>query len=89
MMLAQKLYEAGYITYMRTDSTNVSEEAVDACREHISSAYGKEYLPGTANSFSSKKSAQEAHEAIRPTDLGRSETFVADQVSLRQDDSIR
>ena len=76
-----KALQAGYITYMRTDSTNVSEEAVKACRDHISSAYGANYLPIAPNSFSTKKSAQEAHEAIRPTDIARSEDFVASQVS--------
>ncbi len=81
MMLAQKLYEAGFITYMRTDSTTVSQEAIDSCRDHILKEYGSEYLPKSQNSFSSKKSAQEAHEAIRPTDLSRSEAFVSGQVS--------
>ena len=69
MMLAQRLYEAGYITYMRTDSTNLSKEAVDACREYIDSEFGKKYLPDAPNSYSSKEGAQEAHEAIRPSDV--------------------
>ncbi|MEH6577888.1 MAG: type I DNA topoisomerase [Amphritea sp.] len=69
MMLAQRLYEAGYITYMRTDSTNLSAEAVAACREYIGSNFGDKYLPEQANSYSSKEGAQEAHEAIRPSDV--------------------
>jgi len=69
MMLAQRLYEAGYITYMRTDSTNLSAEAVAACRDYISQTYGAEYLPEQPNSYSSKEGAQEAHEAIRPSDV--------------------
>ncbi len=69
MMMAQRLYEAGYITYMRTDSTNLSGDAVAACREYILESYGKKYLPEEAKSYSSKEGAQEAHEAIRPSDV--------------------
>jgi DNA topoisomerase-1 len=69
MMLAQRLYEAGYITYMRTDSTNLSSDAVNACRNLIESDYGKKYLPKEPRSYSSKEGAQEAHEAIRPSDV--------------------
>ncbi|NOX76345.1 MAG: type I DNA topoisomerase [Gammaproteobacteria bacterium] len=69
MMMAQRLYEAGYITYMRTDSTNLSSEAVGAVREYIGKKYGKQYLPEKPNSYSSKKGAQEAHEAIRPSNV--------------------
>ena len=71
MMMAQRLYEAGYITYMRTDSTNLSTEAVDACRAYIDSHYGDKYLPEKLLSYSSKEGAQEAHEAIRPSDVSR------------------
>lgn len=67
MMMAQRLYEAGYITYMRTDSTNLSKEAVENCRDYILENYGKKYLPKAAVSYSSKEGAQEAHEAIRPS----------------------
>ncbi|MDX1400128.1 MAG: type I DNA topoisomerase, partial [Oceanospirillum sp.] len=74
MMLAQRLYEAGYITYMRTDSTNLSKEAVESCRDYISDNFGKKYLPEAPNSYSSKEGAQEAHEAIRPSDVSRSST---------------
>ncbi|CUB03505.1 type I DNA topoisomerase [Marinomonas fungiae] len=69
MMLAQRLYEAGYITYMRTDSTNLSQEAVEAVREYIQSAFGDAYLPKEALRYSSKEGAQEAHEAIRPSSV--------------------
>ncbi|SDZ79128.1 type I DNA topoisomerase [Microbulbifer marinus] len=69
MMLAQRLYEAGHITYMRTDSTNLSKEAVESAREFIGENYGEKYLPETPNSYSSKEGAQEAHEAIRPSDV--------------------
>jgi DNA topoisomerase-1 len=69
MMLAQRLYEAGHITYMRTDSTNLSQEAVEACRGHIQEQFGEAYLPEEAISYSSKEGAQEAHEAIRPSDV--------------------
>ncbi len=69
MMMAQRLYEAGYITYMRTDSTNLSKEAVDNCREYILGHYGKPYLPESPVIYSSKEGAQEAHEAIRPSNV--------------------
>jgi DNA topoisomerase-1 len=69
MMLAQRLYEAGYITYMRTDSTNLSGEAVQACRDYISSKFAAPYLPEQPNVYSAKEGAQEAHEAIRPSDV--------------------
>ncbi|MDQ2075577.1 type I DNA topoisomerase [Marinimicrobium sp. ABcell2] len=70
MMMAQRLYEAGYITYMRTDSTNLSKEAVENCREFILDEYGKPYLPENPVTYSSKEGAQEAHEAIRPSSVG-------------------
>ncbi|MGB0203600.1 MAG: type I DNA topoisomerase [Neptuniibacter sp.] len=69
MMMAQRLYEAGYITYMRTDSTNLSAEAVENCRTYIGDNFGSKYLPENPNSYSSKEGAQEAHEAIRPSDV--------------------
>jgi DNA topoisomerase-1 len=81
MMTAQNLYEGielgdgeavGLITYMRTDSVNIAAEAVAKSREFIGKTYGEKYLPETPNKFKSKKSAQEAHEAIRPTDVYRS-----------------
>ncbi len=78
MGIAQSLYEGvsfgnegaeGLITYMRTDSVRVAPEALEAIRGHILKTYGKEYMPETARQFMSKKSAQDAHEAIRPANL--------------------
>jgi DNA topoisomerase-1 len=69
MMLAQRLYEAGHITYMRTDSTNLSQDAVNACRSYIQDTLGSKYLPDNAISYSNRDGAQEAHEAIRPSDV--------------------
>ncbi|MDX8402640.1 MAG: type I DNA topoisomerase, partial [Mariprofundaceae bacterium] len=80
MQLAQRLYEGvavggepvGLITYMRTDSVNLAEEAIQAMREHIGAHYGARFLPDRPRRFKTKsKNAQEAHEAIRPTDIGR------------------
>jgi DNA topoisomerase-1 len=76
MSIAQKLYEGielgeegpvGLITYMRTDSVRISNEAIDEARSYIQENYGSEYLPDKPNTFKVKKSAQDAHEAIRPT----------------------
>jgi len=81
MQVAQRLYEGielggegsiGLITYMRTDSTRISGEALDAVRGHIARAYGEDYVPGKPNFYRSKKDAQDAHEAIRPTDTAHS-----------------
>ncbi|MEE2731616.1 MAG: type I DNA topoisomerase [Pseudomonadota bacterium] len=69
MMMAQRLYEAGYITYMRTDSTNLSAEAVAGVRDYIEGNFGTRYVPEKPLSYASKEGAQEAHEAIRPTDV--------------------
>lgn len=70
MQIAQKLYEAGLITYMRTDAVNLSKEAIAACREAIVKYFGEAYLPKTAKEYKNKtKNAQEAHEAIRPSDV--------------------
>lgn len=70
MSAAQKLYEAGHITYMRTDSTHLSGEAVQSARAWLEQNLGKDYVPAKPRAYSSRKSAQEAHEAIRPTDAG-------------------
>ncbi|HAL42785.1 MAG TPA: type I DNA topoisomerase [Gammaproteobacteria bacterium] len=70
MTMAQRLYEAGYITYMRTDSTNLSTEAVEGCRLFIQENFGDDYLPNEAKRYSNKEDAQEAHEAIRPSNVG-------------------
>ncbi len=68
MQLAQRLYENGFITYMRTDSVTLSEAAVAAARDQVRELYGGEYLPDSPRTYSSKvKNAQEAHEAIRPS----------------------
>lgn len=78
MMLAQRLYEGmevgttgtvGLITYMRTDSTRIADEAVADVRKYILSRYGNDFLPESPNVYKTKKSAQDAHEAIRPTDV--------------------
>ncbi|MCR5536996.1 MAG: type I DNA topoisomerase [Succinivibrio sp.] len=67
MNVAQHLYERGLITYMRTDSVNLSQEALQAARDLIEKNYGQAYLPEKPNFYKSKESAQEAHEAIRPS----------------------
>ncbi len=69
MMLAQRLYEAGFITYMRTDSTFLSDDAVSMVRAHIESQFGEKYLPAKPNRYGNKAGAQEAHEAIRPSNV--------------------
>jgi DNA topoisomerase-1 len=86
MMIAQRLYEGvelgsdgsiGLITYMRTDSTRIADDALKSCRDHIQSNFGPKYLPDQPNRYASGKSAQEAHEAIRPTDLNYTPEKVA------------
>ena len=70
MQVAQKLYEDGIITYMRTDAVNLSKDAINACREAIKKYFGDSYLPKSAKEYKNKtKNAQEAHEAIRPSDV--------------------
>ncbi len=70
MQVAQKLYEDGLITYMRTDAVNLSKDAIKACREAISKYFGDAYVPKTPKEYKNKtKNAQEAHEAIRPSDV--------------------
>ena len=80
MRVAQQLYEGidikgngtvGLITYLRTDSTRISEEADKAAREYIDKTYGKEYVSGTVQEKKSGKKIQDAHEAIRPSDIER------------------
>ena len=67
MRVAQQLYENGFITYMRTDSTHLSNEAVKGSRDIISKLFGNDYLPKSPNNYETNvKNAQEAHEAIRP-----------------------
>ena len=70
MSTAQRLYEAGYITYMRTDGIDMAPEAVTAARDEIKNRYGAEYVPSNPRIYKNKaKNAQEAHECIRPTDM--------------------
>ncbi|MFY9487732.1 MAG: type I DNA topoisomerase [Solirubrobacterales bacterium] len=85
MQVAQRLYEGGYITYMRTDSTTLSETALKAARAQVTELYGKEYLPDAPRVYAGKvKNAQEAHEAIRPA----GESFrTPQQVSLNGDEA--
>lgn len=72
MQVAQKLYEDGYITYMRTDGVTVSADAVNEARNHIGKSFGQSYVPSSPRMYKTKaKNAQEAHEAIRPTDITR------------------
>ena len=81
MQVAQRLYQGfeidgetiGLITYMRTDGTQISNEALQSCRSYIENEIGKNYLPEQPRNYSGKKAknAQEAHEAIRPTDINR------------------
>jgi DNA topoisomerase-1 len=89
MTVAQKLYEGielgsegavGLITYMRTDSTRVSDAALDDVRGYIGGTYGADYLPGKPNFYRSKKGAQDAHEAIRPTDVNRTPESLASKL---------
>lgn len=86
MMLAQRLYEGiaigddgptGLITYMRTDSTRINDEALAQVRDYIRAAYGDKHLPAKATIYRAKKSAQDAHEAIRPTDVAKTPESLA------------
>jgi DNA topoisomerase-1 len=75
MSAAQRLYEAGYITYMRTDGIDMAPEAVQAARAEIEARYGADYVPSSPRIYKNKaKNAQEAHECIRPTDMSRDAT---------------
>lgn len=93
MRIAQELYEGvelgqggavGLITYMRTDSVSISKDAQAQAADYITTAYGKEYLPEKPNVFRSRKSAQEAHEAIRPTDVSRTPEALANSLTPPQ-----
>lgn len=93
MLLAQQLYEGvnvgkggavGLITYMRTDSVRLSDVATAELRSFIGSTYGKEYVPAGVNVYSSKKNAQDAHEAIRPTSVERTPEAVAQYLTKDQ-----
>ncbi|MCZ6573026.1 MAG: type I DNA topoisomerase [Planctomycetota bacterium] len=92
MMVAQQLYEGveigsesvGLITYMRTDSFNLSSDAITEAREHIQHAFGDKYLPDKANVYRARKGAQEAHEAIRTTSAGRTPEMMAQYLKKDQ-----
>ncbi|MBA7700396.1 DNA topoisomerase 1 [subsurface metagenome] len=92
MFIAQKLFEGiqlpegqtGLITYMRTDSVRISEEEIKKIRGYIEKGYGGEYLPEKPNRFKSRKTAQEAHEAIRPTNIKRTPDSIKDYLSNDQ-----
>lgn len=93
MMIAQQLYEGielkdegpvGLITYMRTDSTRVAESALQAVTSYIAGNYSKEYLPEKYNTYTNKKNAQDAHEAIRPTDVMRTPESLKNSLSRDQ-----
>ncbi len=94
MQIAQKLYQGieiegetiGLITYMRTDGTNLSNDAISSFREYVQNQFGKEYLPENPLNYSGKKAknAQEAHEAIRPTDVIRSPSLIKKYLSTDQ-----
>src|SRR5215813_6720128 len=92
MMLAQRLYEGieigkegavGLITYMRTDSTRVSDDAIAEARELIAGKFGPQYVPATPNVYKSKKDAQDAHEAVRPTSAMPSPHHLANSLADR------
>ncbi|PCI46000.1 MAG: DNA topoisomerase I [Alphaproteobacteria bacterium] len=86
MRCAQKLYENGLITYMRTDGVSIAQEAISGCRDVIAAEYGTNYVPAKPRFYKTKaKNAQEAHEAVRPTDLQR----LPKNVSGQDDDQRR
>lgn len=93
MTIAQQLYEGvelageghvGLITYMRTDSVRIANEAIDSVREYIKTTFGNEYLPEKPLQYKTKKSAQDAHEAIRPTSLLRDPKIIKDSLAPDQ-----
>jgi DNA topoisomerase-1 len=85
MRTAQALYEAGHITYMRTDGVQMSREAIAAIRDHVKDAFGPSYMPAAPREYTSKqKNAQEAHEAIRPTDVTRTPEAMARELDGAQ-----
>ncbi len=93
MRIAQQLYEGvdikgngtvGVITYLRTDSTRISEEADEAAQKYIAETYGQQYVMGTASAKKAEKKIQDAHEAIRPTDIARTPASLKDSLSRDQ-----
>jgi DNA topoisomerase-1 len=91
MQMAQKLYEGGHITYMRTDSLSLASTAVEDIRSHVAAVYGENFLPAKPNTYQNKsKNAQEAHEAIRPTNPSRTGSEItSDPVMQKVYDLIR
>ena len=93
MRLAQQLYEGvdikgsgtvGVISYLRTDSTRISEEADTAAREYITAQYGENYVSKTEKSVKKGQKIQDAHEAIRPTDISRTPVLLKESLSRDQ-----
>lgn len=84
MKVAQELYEKGHITYMRTDSTNLSTEFVESAKEHITQEFGKEYVNTNVKTKTKQKNAQEAHEAIRPTLFKKNIMKTIERLNSRQ-----
>ena len=93
MSVAQQLYEGislkgreavGLITYMRTDSLRLSDEAVSAARDFITDRYGKEYLPKSPRKYKGRKNSQDAHEAIRPVDVTITPESIRDDLTPDQ-----
>jgi DNA topoisomerase-1 len=93
MVIAQQLYEGldmrgegptGLVTYMRTDSTRVAESALQSVRKYVGDTFGEEYLPESPNYYANKKSAQDAHEAVRPTDVNRAPELIKSDLTRDQ-----
>ena len=94
MQIAQRLYQGidlegdtvGLITYMRTDGTQISNEAITDFRSHIKKEFGEEYLPDKPNNYTGKKAkiAQDAHEALRPTDVTKKHSDINKYLSTDQ-----
>jgi DNA topoisomerase-1 len=85
MRVAQRLYEAGHITYMRTDAVQMAREAIAAIREHVKAAFGADYLPPVPREYATRaKNAQEAHEAIRPTDIAATPDRLARELDAQE-----
>ena len=92
-MLAQQLYEGvdllkdervGLITYMRTDSVRISEQVMKSTKKYVEETFGKDHVPGKPRTYKQKKGAQDAHEAIRPTDISRTPEAMAKYLNKAQ-----
>ena len=85
MMTAQKLYEAGLITYMRTDGVQIGKESIEEIRSSIGAIYGEDYLPNELRDYQGNiANAQEAHEAIRPTDPKKTPDLLKNELNHDQ-----